>query len=308
LPTRLENALILANDTNEAKALGVIRDAGKAASRARVGAGFSNAFKRRNLFKVKNYPLAWGNRTVEADVFITGLVTNTGERDKTTVQLEFITKDDPSKLQRWPAVPAFSVETDLGVLRDLGYNFTLPGARVMKRSPRAALAAGKAKRRDGDGAPAEKEVSPSNIAGMAVKIFYNGKEQPINPLSQGGKSKEFQVAPIAQGTKVAMSLTRVVGDGKKLGAVLKINGRSSYKEETEDAIRCRKWIYDPEDKGKPDKFAGFYSPDPGNPKKLQVREWEVLSEEESRGREAELGERVGWIDVDVFASGPDREA
>src|SRR5262245_45697624 len=128
MPTRLENAPTLDNDDNERKAIGIIRAAGPAASQARVSAGFSTPDRRRNLFKFRSYPLAWGNHKVPADAFITGLISNTDDRSTTTVQLEFITRDAPEKLQRWPVIKEFTVPTDRGVLRDLGYNFALVNA------------------------------------------------------------------------------------------------------------------------------------------------------------------------------------
>jgi hypothetical protein len=52
-------------------------------------------------------------------------------------------------------------------------------------------------------------------------------------------------------------------------------------------------------KDRPDILEGFYMDTKGN----NLQRFKVLTAEQSAAKASELGDRAGWIDVDVFASG-----
>jgi hypothetical protein len=298
LPTRLENALIMITSANERLALKVIRDAGHTASAARVGSWYTNPRQRARLFAVKGYKLAWGNQTVKPDAFLTGLVSNTGNRAKTTVRVEVIGKDSKNLTK----VTEFSADTDRNLLVDLGYNFALTRRSVMRSrsaAERDRRAISIVRRRDA-GQPPEvpsEAVTPDDVAGISFKILYDGKEQEIRPISQG-TSGEYYVNPITLGTKVTMVLAHNGRRNERLGVILKVDGTSTWQEEGQESIECRKWLYDPD--SKPDPVHGYYTDLTGK----NLKPFRVLTAKETEDKVAELGEKAGYITVEVFGKGP----
>jgi hypothetical protein len=310
LTTRLENALILSQDPT-GKTLGVIRNAAGTASRAHVGAYRTSPAAFRKLF-AQDYALAWGNRKVKADAFLTGTVINSGlDRSRTSVIIEaFDAKGMKAGKLTQQEVCRFDFPTDRAMLSDLGYAWSL-SPTVLRRgltpTQRDQVAVNQVARRDqqGDDGPRPDEGqagTPLNIAGFSFEIYYNGEKQPITPLSEqqpGRKAPLYQVPPAPQGAEIVLVLTRLDESQKTLGAVLKVNGKSTWQQEDAESIRCRKWLYTPDRKGAPDRFLGFYMDTEGR----NLRKFRVLTPQESAERAAELGNRVGWIDLEVFASG-----
>jgi hypothetical protein len=310
LTTRLENTLILSQDP-AGKTLGIIRNAAGSASRAQVGAYRTNPVAFRKLF-VQDYPLAWGNRKVKADVFLTGTVINSGkDRSRTTVVIEaFDAKSMKAGKLLKEKVCELTFPTDRAMLSDLGYAWSL-SPTVLRRGfsagQRDQVALRQVTRRDeqGDNSPRPDESqanTPVNIAGFSFEIYYNNAKQPITPLSEGqpgSKAPLYQVPPAPPGADIVMVLTRQDESQKMLGAVLKVNGKSTWQLEDGENIQCRKWLYGPDRKGQPDRFLGFYMDTEGR----NLRKFKVLTPEESADRARELGNRVGWIDIEVFASG-----
>jgi hypothetical protein len=134
LATRVENLLIVHSGPKEAEALGVLHDAGIAASKQKV-ASWQSATGRKKLFEAR-YPLAWGNARVKAHAFLTGLVKVSKDLRQTTVTLELIDHRDPRELIE---LSQFTLKSDRNILRDLGYSFALPkkarAALVARRGP-----------------------------------------------------------------------------------------------------------------------------------------------------------------------------
>jgi hypothetical protein len=316
LPGRLENALLMAMGDDEKTALNIIRDAAGTANQQKVGQWSRNKAAFDRLFSV-SYPRAWGNQSVRPDVFLTGIVTNSGDRATTTIEIECFTKKSWSggSVKRFP-VSRFSVKTDRALLRDLGYNFALAARSVVRRSVSAQARDQQAiqqvtQEETGQKPPQGGQQtghSAKNIAGMAFAIYYNGVKQTINPLTEGqsgAKSPLFQVDPMPPGAKIEMELTRVSDENRRLGVILKVNGKSTFQQEELDSLQCRKWLYDLVTKDKPDRLHGCWMDTEGK----QVLPFKVLTAQESAAKASELGERAGWIDIDVFASGeaPDKD-
>jgi hypothetical protein len=297
LPTRLENALIMCSNSNESKALGVIRGAGAVAARHKVGSWYSSSRQRRKLFKV-DYPLAWGKKKVKPDAFLTGLVRNSGDRSRTTVLIQAFSAADPRRLVK---VVEFKVSTDRSLLRELGYNFalskrSLARARSTKaRNRSAAVVVGSQEEgeADADGA------SPADTGGISVKILYDGVEQKIRPVSAEEPGKEYYVKPVPVGTKVTIVLAHNGKRKGRLGAVLKVNGRSTWKEQQGDSLSLVRWLFDAGDK---QEIEGYYYGTKGD----NLKRFRVVNAKEAQARVAELGERVGYIDLDVFGKGEPR--
>jgi hypothetical protein len=309
LATRLENTLIMSQDPT-GKTIGIIRAASATAAQNRVGNYQTSATAFRKLFE-QSYPLAWGNKKVKVNAFLTGRVLNKGkDRSKTTVIVEAFDANSrkDGKLVK-EKVCEFEVPTDRALLADLGYSWSLSPV-VLRRGytpgQRDRLAIRQVASRDEEGEekpqPGQKKAySPENIAGFTLKVYYNDQPQEITPLSQryqGGRLPLYQVPPAPPGAKITMSMTRTDESDRVLGVVLKLNGQSSWQREDAENIRCKKWIYESARTGKPDWYRGFYTDTTGK----NLLEWKSLTPEASEEKAREMGARVGWIDIEVFAS------
>jgi hypothetical protein len=316
LPGRLENALIMSQTSGESQAIGIIRDAAGTASQAKIGSYTRSPAAFGKLFKT-GYNLAWGNKKVKAEAFLTGVVSNTGDHSKTTVQILLFTPESRQggSLKMARVGKPVSVMTDRSLLRDLGYTFALARSVVTKRGETSddrddAAVQQVSMQEEGrrqNRRTQSNAVTPDNIAGFAFELRYDGAKQRLRRIvqsQQGAKAPLYEVDPMMPGTEVAMVLTPLLPDDKKLGVVLKVNGRSTWQEEDDESIRCKKWIYDVDLKGKPDLFKGFYTGLEGK----NLKPWNVLSAAESARAASEMGDRAGWIDIDVFANADDAGA
>src|SRR3954468_4814820 len=110
---RLENVVVMHNDADESKAVGVIHRAGDTAVKHRVAKWYDDSAERAKLFKVDDYPLAWGNQKVKADVFLTGVVKVPADMAKTTVVIEAFSAKAPMKMDK---VAEFTTDTDRSTL------------------------------------------------------------------------------------------------------------------------------------------------------------------------------------------------
>jgi hypothetical protein len=310
LPPRLENSLILSMEPDEARAVGVIRDAAQTAAGARVGPYLTSERAFRKLF-AQDYDLAWGGRKVKAKAFLTGLVVNAGSnRQETQVQIDLIT---PASWQKGKVVPVRSwtvkARTDAVLAADLGYNFSLSRAVLKRGVPLRRQSQGPAEQvtqedQDGDRKPGADQTAahtPDNIAGFSFELHYDGEKQELTTLPgrQGSTQPDYQAPPATPGSKIAMYLTRTDADKGPLGLLLMINGKSTWKEEDGEPISCRKWVYGPGARGRRDEWLGFYTGLDGK----NLLPFKTLTAEESEAEARQLGARAGWIDVFVFASG-----
>jgi hypothetical protein len=290
MATRLENVLIIHNDTDEKKAIGIIRDAGKTAS-SKVGSWYRSQANRKKLFDYSTYPLAWGKKKVKPDAFLTGVVKQTGNLAKTTVTIEVFTKAQP-KLAR---VTEFTVNTDRTILRDMGKNFLLAKRSIRRRSSQqndqAAVKDAQQRQQQNKGKKSKDDagtqtLTPDNIFGLAFELKYDDETQQINT-----ESSEWKVSTPAEGKTISMVLNYSGTDRGRLGVVLKVNGLSTWAQEKEDSLQCLKWLMD---RGARYTFRGFTMDD-----KTELR-FKVLSEEASATKAADFGANAGFITIDVF--------
>ncbi|MFO0878660.1 MAG: hypothetical protein U0840_15065 [Gemmataceae bacterium] len=314
MPTRIENALIMTMDSNESQAIGVIRGAASRAMQGKVGSYTTSEAEFKKLF-TQNYDLAWGGKTVKAQGFLTGIITNEGNRrDVTQIQIDLLTP--ASKFEHGKVVPTqswkFQVRTDAILTADLGYNFALARSRAAaKPSKRDEQIVGQVTQQDQTGKLQQptgggqgQVPTPDHVAGFAFELHYDGVKQDLKAMTegQGAQAPIYTAPPAKPGTKVAMYLTRNDDTNRKMGALLLVNGKSSFAMDTGEPYQLRKWIYDATRKGVRDEFKGFYTDTEGK----NLLEFKVLTPEESLSRASEFGNKAGWIDVFVFASGDQR--
>src|SRR5262245_7211961 len=194
LPERVENALIMTMDPDESRAIGIIRDASSAVTKARAGAYRTSKSAYVKLWE-PTYDLRWNRKTAKADGFLTGVVTNSGKnRNETTVEIQLLRPDSYKSGKLVPeTIKKFTTRTDAMLVADLGYNFSMsPG--VLKRGLKAArrddVVIDQVVREDETG---DKKVqqgqsaahTPGNIAGFVYELEYNGVKQPLTPSSGG---------------------------------------------------------------------------------------------------------------------------
>ncbi len=288
LATRLENALILHIHEDETRAIGVIADAGRVASARKISVS-----DRSKLFSIGDYPLAWGNRKVKPDAFLTGVVKVSANLAKTTVQINLFTAREPMKLKR---LAEFTVDTDRALLHDLGETFALD-RRIRYRSAREMdkYAVVDANNRDHN-QPTAESIDPQNVFGFQMKILYDGVEQSItrDTFSAG----EWRVVAPQPGQKIVVRVIPQIN--QRMGMVLKVNGESTMAREKDEPIRCTRWILTPRSNGINQDHEGFYF----YGAKQEVLPFRALTPEESYSRESEFDDRfVGTIRLDIFDQG-----
>jgi hypothetical protein len=252
LAERVENLLVLGNGPDESKALGVVHDAGHVAARHKIAAWYTNPADRKKLFGF-SYPMAWGNKSVTPDAFLTGKVTLSKDRKATSLTLECFDKAEPARLRTLTTV---KVGTDRAVLRDLGYNLVLS-----KRSRQKLLALKRAgedeedeqiiskvnNQQPADGSkPAEKEkadetkAEPGDVGGVSVELLVDGKPMTIREGSTQGDNVKWQVESPKPGSSIAFALRNKTD--KKMAVVLRLNGVNTLAEAKDEPEVAPKWV------------------------------------------------------------------
>jgi hypothetical protein len=119
-------------------------------------------------------------------------------------------------------------------------------------------------------------------------VAYDGKEVPIE--FRGGRAF---VAEPREGQKVTITVRkRNIGDGRRIGVVLKVNGENTAMRERGPDLHCYKWILSD---AIPAVIARGYQVD-----RETIQPFTVLSSDKSRAREFDYGADVGAISVTVF--------
>ncbi len=318
MPERIENALIMVMDPDESKAVGIIRNATAAVSKAKVGQYRTSRAAYDKLFK-PTYDLSWSGKTARADAFLTGVVTNSGtNRGETIVELQLLKPDSFKSGKLKPVtIKRFKSRTDAMLVADLGYNFALspkvlkrgPGLKVAKRSnddlviDQTTAEDEKGDRRVQDGQSAAH--TPANIAGFVFELEYNGVKQAVRRKAggDGAKQPEYEAPAPKPGDRVAMYMTRVDESDRKLGVLLLVNGKSTFNFEEGEPMALRKWILGPTTTGKRQEWLGFYT----DKAEGNLHRFRALTSEDSLVHMDQLGEKAGQIEVMVFGSGEQPE-
>lgn len=299
----LETLVMIHNGPDESKALGLIREAGKVAGRHGLRT-FARAADRKALFTYR-YPMAWGSEEVTPEVFLTGKVTLSKDRRKTTVALEAFDRKDPATVR---TLRTFECPTDAGVLRDLGYGFALSrdargavddGEVIISKVNKAQPVKEKAPAKAAAPAPAKAAAGADDIGGLSVKILVGAARKParVKPSYADGDGVSLEVMCPPAKEKVVFLLENTTG--RDLGVVLRLNGVNTLFEQKQSPDQAAKWRIRPKSRVEVDGFIlveeGAESRS-GGAVKTRLRPFKVLTEAEA----AAFGDGKGLIDIDVF--------
>jgi hypothetical protein len=127
MATRLENALILAND--DKNPIGITRNASEVAAKADKNAGYHTKAGRDKLFD-QSFPLAWGTNSVKVDAFVTGRITVAADYKKSTVLIRLFDRKDAKILD----AARFTAPVDRSLIVDIGQPFAVSKAVIAKRA------------------------------------------------------------------------------------------------------------------------------------------------------------------------------
>jgi hypothetical protein len=277
MASRMENALILANDVKQP--VGIIRDASQVAAGQKLQDSYTSPTGRRSLF-TPSYPLAWGNKEVKADAFVTGLVSISKDNRQARVVIEAF----DHKGEELKKIQDFSVRTDRIILADAGKSF-LVAMRGAARSDPEDQAADSASTQGQDDKTRVDRVADRPVD---LDIRYNGKR--VNPLT--GPNGELRIPAPPIGDMVVFRITNL--SKVRLGVLLGVNGINTLFEEPLaecPPAKCTKWILEP---GETQEINGFYLGE--NKKKL----FKVTEDLRSLGV---YGDQLGMIHLSAFEEG-----
>jgi hypothetical protein len=299
MATRLENVLILANDDD--RPIGITRAASERAAARDKKATYLTAEGRKKLFAEK-YPLAWGDKDVTVDAFLTGLVKMSPDLAKATVTIE---EWLPGK-DRANTLAQFEVPTNRLLLADLNRNFILSkrslnkGLKIEEPDPDAVASAA------GGGGPVRIPKAPPPTDDDTFDGLLDFRAHYGNEEFKPGADNRLP-AP-RDGQEVYFT---VEAKKERLGVVVLVNGVNTLGEEGVDREpdQYSMWVLEP---GKRYTIRGYYTMEnaknaaEAGKRKSYMRRFEVLSESESLL--AELGDpnKRGKIELILFRQ-PDGE-
>jgi hypothetical protein len=316
MAARLENALVL--NADKAHPIPVARDPGREAVARKIGAWYTSPAERKKLFET-TYSPAWGSARVAPDAFLTGEVKCSGDMTKTTVTIEMFTKAAPEKLV---PVTQFTVDTDRVILADLGAHFNVArrGIATKRAVELDRFAIGQARRRDSttaDNYEVPDQPSTTNdgskptqtdsitttdytttpvetltdLGGINFQLMADDEPQTIRRATTSTASWEVTSPDAAAKVKFVLKNT----SAKRLGVVLKLNGQSTFHEESADPAQCKKWVIGP---GEQSTIKGFYLD--GD----KVAPFKVLVGDEAAQAGGQFGDRAKQIQIAVFDESP----
>ncbi len=288
LANRLEVALVLSNPDEE---LGIIQQASKTVAKENLVRASHLTKEGRKAFFTGEFELAWGPRKVAASAFVTGLVTISKDLKKTTIQFQVFDKESNNS----DVLDEVVMETSPRILTEAGYSYLLT-----PEANKEVFATAK-KSKGNRFLPAvlvDKAIDPlENVVAIArpttmtlnpfkdgpiiLRVFYNGKLQPI----------EKGVVPEPKETdRVTFELENPTQ--MTYAVALKVNGRNTLFNETfPDLKACHKWIVRP---GEKQLITGFQEDE------KTLKEFKVLSPSESEENEVFYGENAGTFHLACF--------
>ena len=277
LADRLEAALAMANPDDPQQQVQIVRDASSVAASIR-GASHLSQEGREQLFKAQ-YPLAWGNRRVQVDRFLTGLVQLAADKKSFRVGILAVGAGKPALTV---LLPPFEVDTDGAILHELGESFQLRGAPGEKRDAAEPAVSALQVRQD-----PQTRFPLQDKPAVSLLIHYDDK-----PVTFEFRDGEAWIPEPLENQTVTLTLERLDPGERALGAVLKVNGENTlYRERLRD-FDCRKWVLRPG--WRKTAVRGFQIDDDS------TAQFRVASREESRGLEVYYGADVGTVSLIVF--------
>lgn len=285
LADRVENALMLALDAEVANPMGIIDDASAVAATLGNPSYLTQA-GRKKLFNHKDYPLRWGNKKVQPDAFVTGVVILPKDRAIMEVALCVFDRDE-----KFHFFASFEADLTTNLLTESGRDFLiLRGAndgefRAKQRlTNQLALEDSQKQQKKEINTP----VLKTKGAPVELIVYYNN--QPI-PLELG-PDNTAKIPEPQEGQKVHFELVRRDTSNTRYGVVLKVNGENTLFKQKLPALQCRKWILDTEQQRT--EVHGFQRDE-------QKRDdFRIASAAESKAMEVNYGRDVGQISLVVF--------
>lgn len=275
---QLELALLVANDNDVQKQLGIIARASGVAARVKGGSHLT-AEGRQKLLAAR-YPLAWGKDDVVPDALLTGLVEVSP--DLRTLTVTVLAFDKESTLQK---VVVFQATNDSRTLMDSGESFLLRGAfdrgEPQVREQKAIATAAGVK------TTALKYPLQDAAAPVTLDILYDGKTVPVTFRDGQAWVQEPQ-----EGQKVELVIRRLDRGAGRFAAVVFVNGENTLYKQRLPVAQCTKWVLGPN--AEPIQLLGFKT---GADKGEAFR---VLCRAESKLNEVYYGADVGTIALVVF--------
>lgn len=296
MASRLENALILANDPKAP--IGIIHDADHVAIEKKLP-GYAKAEDRRKIFETR-FPLAWGNETVTPHTFLTGQVSVATNKKSVNVVIEAFDRNAANTSR----VVSFDVPVDRPLLCDLGESFALSRSTLRKKRSFEDIeeaASEDADQRDKSGVPPPGAAGPPSPTTPApstssdeklidLEILYDDVKQTVAPDPANGG--ELRVAEPRNGQKVKIAFRNLTSE--TLGVVVMINGINSNRKQEGDPVQVSKWLPGP---GERYVLEGFQLDE----KNVQL--WRVATDAETEA--LTYTENLGLISVYVFRTGKD---
>jgi hypothetical protein len=296
MATRLENALIQLVKSSDP--IGITRGASATVAAKERHVNLHTASGRQNLFK-HDYALAWDNRTVKVDAYLTGRVETSQDFKTARVVIQCCDKKDLTIKE----ILAFTVKTDRSTLRDMGQSFVISRSALSLR-PRAAQITDEELDSDAIKDVAKDNKKPDNSDPdnpdptkpppgsnnyvqmkeyLEYTIMVDGTAAALTP--HGADAKIDTPNP---GQKVTVKLKAKV----KLGLVLRVNGVNTAKDERDSrpVKDMTWWVLEPNQEYT---IRGFY--DNGRLKPFQMV---------ANAEKADLSDREeshGKFELDVFA-------
>jgi hypothetical protein len=270
LAARLETALILADDPSDP--IGVIHNASEVAA-SLPGANHLTAEGRKALFRGR-YPLAWGDRKVTADAFVTGVVSIDAGLRRIAVSIQaFDTRGGALK-----EVARIDASPDPPALTEVGESFLIRGAfdegRVVEKAE--GVRSSRVKN------PLEDPEAP-----VALEVYYDHRRVGLECVAGRALAPEP-----SQGQKITFVLRKTARDRGRYGIVLMVNGESTLFRERLAPFLCHKWVLGPDT---PVITVPGYQVDDRTSAAFRV-----LSAKESREDAINYGPETGMLNLVVF--------
>ena len=141
------------------------------------------------MFDISTYPLAWGDRKVKPDAFITGILRTTADLKKATLSVEMFTAADPAKLVK---VAEFTFDTDLPLLATWASRSRCraagPGGKATTAAPSAAIeeVVDSGSKQD---VPVPADDGTVKVDGIAYTMYSGGTVVAVTKKSEGDGAK-----------------------------------------------------------------------------------------------------------------------
>jgi serine/threonine protein kinase/tetratricopeptide (TPR) repeat protein len=298
LADRLQTALLLGQDLKNLQQegkepIGVIQNASAVAATI-PGATHLDPKGMSKLF-TKKYPLLWGEEEVVPDAFVAGVAVIPSGGSTLKVSLYVFDKKGNTKVFN-----EFEAELNSNLLSESGKDFLVRGVDKKEEPPLLEATLALKEEALKSNASLEKGLAPSPLtdkeAPVVLEVYYDGSriDYQIDKATKTASIPEPQA-----GQKVKFVIRKVDDTKTRYGVVLKVNGENTLFRETEQNLRCSKWIL--EEKGEQVEIKGYRL----KAESSKYEEFETAPPEASAELQVKYGKDTGQISFVVFkGAGP----